>query len=270
MQQPEDPVMSAIDRLRSEGQQLEDMLSDLPEEMWHLETPATGWTIAHQIAHLAWTDRLTITSLRDARAFQSIVEAASHDPVAFINDAAEEGAQRPPAQLIKAWAVGRRELAKTFASADQDERFPWFGPAMKIRSLVTARIMETWAHGQDVARTLEKTWEPTAALKDIAHLGYITRDFAYFINGLSAPTTPLYLALEGPRRQIWTWGNANAENQIRGSAWDFALLVTQRAEIEQLTLTVCGSDARTWATIAQAFAGPPKAEVRAKNSNQSN
>jgi hypothetical protein len=30
-------------------------------------------------------------------------------------------------------------------------RITWYGPSMSARSFVTARLMEAWAHGQDVA-----------------------------------------------------------------------------------------------------------------------
>lgn len=41
---------------------------------------------------------------------------------------------------------------------------------MSAVSSVTARLMETWAHGQDIADVLGVDRQPTARLRHIAHL----------------------------------------------------------------------------------------------------
>lgn len=256
---------AAVARLRAEGHQLESVLQNATWDDWRRATPAAGWTISHQIAHLAWTDRLTLCTLRSADAFQAYAATAADDPLAAVNEAAEVGSRRAPQELFSDWAAGRRVLADALESADRENRYPWFGPPMKARSLITARIMETWAHGQDVAQALNRNWEPSTALKDIAHLGYATRTFTYINNGLTAPTSDVHVRLEGPAGETWSWGDAHAKNQIAGTAWEFALLVTQRAEVEDLHLQITGEEAYRWATIAQAFAGPPKSVVRSRN-----
>src|SRR3712207_7363650 len=42
-------------------------------------TPAPGWTIAHQIAHLAWTDWIALTAVTDPDAFHAQLEARSEE-----------------------------------------------------------------------------------------------------------------------------------------------------------------------------------------------
>lgn len=269
MPAPSNQLSQALERLRHEGQYLAGLLTELSAAQWALPTPAAGWTIAHQVAHLSWTDAAALAALQEPDVFAEYQQAAQANPVAFVDDAAQRGAQQDPATLLAQWQTTQDDLANALENADETMRYPWFGPSMKARSLVTARIMETWAHGQDVAIALGVTWPATAALQDIAHLGVATRIFTYRNNAMQPPSSELYVELTGPdQQQVWTWGDAQAENAVRGSAWDFALLVTQRAELPDLDLMITGDDAQTWAHIAQAFAGPPKSVVRAQQAQQ--
>ena len=56
---------------------------------------------------------------------------------------------------------------------------------------------------------------------------------------------------------VLTWGAESATQTVRGSAFNFALLVTQRRHRDDLDLSAVGPDASRWLDIAQAFAGPP-------------
>ena len=123
--------------------------------------------------------------------------------------------------------------------------------------MATARLMETWAHGQDVADALGVERVPTARLRNIAHIGVRTRDFAFVANELEPPADPFLVELVGPDGGVWTWGPADAAQVVRGPAVDFALLVTQRRHLDDLALDAVGDDAARWLGIAQAFAGPP-------------
>ena len=136
-------------------------------------------------------------------------------------------------------------------------------PRMSPRSMATARLMETWAHGQDVADALRVHREPTERLRDVAHLGVRTRDFAFSINEIDAPAEEFRVELTAPDGSVWTWGPEDAAQRVTGSAEDFCLLVTQRRELDQVDLVAMGDDAHRWLEIAQAFAGPPKSVVRA-------
>jgi uncharacterized protein (TIGR03084 family) len=128
---------------------------------------------------------------------------------------------------------------------------------MSAASMATARLMETWAHGLDVADALGVRRVPTARLRSVAHIGVRTRDYAFAINGLPAPSTPFHVDLTAPDGSTWSWGPQDAEQRVTGPAEDFCLLVTQRRPLAALAVTAVGADARTWLTIAQAFAGPP-------------
>jgi len=142
---------------------------------------------------------------------------------------------------------------------DPSQRLPWYGPAMAARSFATARLMETWAHGQDIVDALGVTRPSTNRLKHIAHIGVRARPFAYAINGRTLPAGDLRVELVGPEGDEWTWGDAAATDVIQGDALDFCLLVTQRRHLADTSLRVTGPGAQEWASIAQAFAGGPGA-----------
>jgi uncharacterized protein (TIGR03084 family) len=136
-------------------------------------------------------------------------------------------------------------------------KLPWFGPPMSAASMATARLMETWAHGLDVADALGVKRPATARLKSIAHIGVRTRDFAFSINGLTPPVDPFRVELRAPNGSTWDWGPADAGQRVTGTAEDFCMLVTQRRPRADLDVHAVGADAETWLGIAQAFAGPP-------------
>ncbi|MFG2604028.1 TIGR03084 family metal-binding protein [Streptomyces sp. NPDC048514] len=246
-----------IDDLRAESDELDLLITELRPEQWALPTPAPGWTVAHQIAHLAWTDRSALLAVTDADAFQALVEKALTAPDSFVDEGAEEGARLPPAELVSGWRTGRTALDRALRAAAPGARFPWYGPPMAAASMATARLMETWAHAMDVAEALGVVRPPTDRLKHVARLGVRTRDFAYTVHGLTPPADAFRVELTAPSGELWAHGPADARQRVTGPALDFCLLVTQRAHRSDLALTAVGPDADRWLDIAQAFAGPP-------------
>jgi uncharacterized protein (TIGR03084 family) len=128
---------------------------------------------------------------------------------------------------------------------------------MGARSFLTARLMETWAHGQDVVDALGAEREATERLRHVAHIGVRARPFSYANRGMAMPDTEIHVALEAPGGGTWTWGEPGAADSVRGPALDFCLAVTQRRHVADTALDVDGDAAREWMSIAQAFAGPP-------------
>jgi uncharacterized protein (TIGR03084 family) len=249
-------VAGILTDLAAESAVLESLVGDLPEPAWRTPTPAEGWTIGHQIAHLAWTDEAALLAATDPAAFDALLRRFAADPGA-VDDAAAEGAAVPPGQLLDRWRRSRTELATTLAALPAGTRLPWFGPPMGAASMATARTMETWAHGQDVADALAVPHPAGAALRHVAHLGVRTRDFAYLVNGRTAPAAEFRVELTAPSGEVWTWGPADTVQTVRGPAVDFCLLVTRRRHRDDLALIADGTEASDWLDIAQAFAGPP-------------
>ncbi|MFD9412834.1 TIGR03084 family metal-binding protein [Streptomyces sp. NPDC059989] len=243
--------------LREEGRELDSLVAELSEPDWARPTPAPRWSVAHQIAHLHWTDRAALLSLTDTAGFAGMVEEALKAPDSFVDEGAEQGAKLPPAELLARWRAGRAALDEALAAASPDTRFPWYGPPMKAASMASARLMETWAHGQDVADALGVRRTPTARLRHVARIGVRARDYAYAVRGLPVPEGEFRVELTAPDgSERWEYGPPEAPQRITGPALDFCLLVTQRAHRADLALTATGPDADRWLDIAQAFAGP--------------
>ncbi|GIJ52187.1 TIGR03084 family protein [Virgisporangium aliadipatigenens] len=247
---------------------LDDVLPDLEEESADLDrtvaalsdadlvrpTPSPGWTIAHQIAHLAWLDGLAILAITDAAGFAA--EAATAD-ASYVDRAAADGIG-PRDELLPRWRHGRAELARLLRGATG--RIPWFGPPMTPATMATARLMETWAHGQDVADALGVRRGFTRRLRHVAFLGHRTLGYSFLVHGLPAPEEPVRVELATPEGELWAFGPAGAVDRVAGPALDFCLLVTQRRHRADLALQATGPVAERWLTVAQAFAGPPGAK----------
>ncbi|MEO3759730.1 TIGR03084 family metal-binding protein [Mycobacterium sp. B14F4] len=245
--------------LRAESDDLDALVADLPAARWTEPTPAPGWTIAHQIGHLLWTDRVALTAVTDEAAFAALLEEAAKDPTGFVDAGAEELAATPPDKLLAEWRQTRARLHDELLAVADGRKLPWFGPPMSAPSMATARLMETWAHGLDVADALGVRRPATARLRSIAHIGVRTRDFAFTVNGRRPPTEPFRVELRAPDGDTWSWGPEDATQRVTGSAEDFCMLVTQRRRRAELDTRAEGADAEQWLGIAQAFAGPPGA-----------
>lgn len=249
---------SIVDDLRGESDALDALVSTLPPAEWSRSTPAPGWSIAHQIAHLLWTDRVALISITDEPAFGALLADAAANPFGFVDVATEElAAQSAPADLLTDWRATRQQLHDALGTVADGRKLVWFGPPMSAASMATARLMETWAHGLDVADALGVNAPPTNRLKPIAHLGVRTRDFAFTVHGLTPPSDPFRVELSAPSGEPWVWGPEDAAQRVSGPAIDFCYLVTQRRARAELALIAEGDDAQKWLGIAQAFAGPP-------------
>ncbi|GAB2753796.1 TIGR03084 family metal-binding protein [Streptomyces bullii] len=245
-----------IDDLRDESGELDRLVAGLDPDRWTLATPAPRWSVAHQIAHLAWTDRSALLAVTDGEAFRELVEKALAAPESFVDEGAEEGARLPPAELLARWREGRLALENALRAARPGARFPWYGPPMSAASMATARLMETWAHGLDVADALGVVRAPSDRLRHVARLGVRTRDFAYSAHGLTPPADAFRVELLAPGGDLWTYGPEDAPQRVTGPALDFCLLVTQRIHRSDTALRAHGPDADRWLDLAQAFAGP--------------
>ncbi|WBB66012.1 TIGR03084 family metal-binding protein [Micromonospora sp. WMMD812] len=243
--------------LADESESLDALVRPLPAADWSRPTPAPGWSIAHQVAHLAWTDHVALLAATDATAFFASVTSAP-DPARLVDDGAEEFLA-PPAELLTRWRAGRTALAAALADIPAGEKVPWYGTRMSAASMATARIMETWAHGEDVADALGVRRPATDRLRHVAHLGVRTLGHGFAAHGRAVPTAPVRVELAAPHGGTWAWGPADAADRITGPARDFCLLVTQRSHRTDLALTATGPVADEWLDVAQAFAGPPGA-----------
>lgn len=255
-------MRSICDDLDAEHNDLDGLVGGLSDAQWLMETPSPGWAIRDQISHLWFFDQRALMALDDPTAFAADVQWLSEN--GGTEASVEPGRSIEPAVLLQLWRRDRRRLIDVAVTLDPSQRVPWYGPAMAARSFVTARLMETWAHGQDVADALGEVRRPSARLRHVAHLGVRARPFSYAINGLSLPDVDVAVRLTGSDAEQWEWGpsDEHPENLVSGSAFDFCLVVTQRRNPADTALAVTGAAAAEWMSIAQAFAGGPGAGRR--------
>jgi uncharacterized protein (TIGR03084 family) len=253
-----DLLSSVLADVAAEGAWLDAVVADLEDPDWSRPTPAPGWTVAHQIAHLAWTDDQAFLAAGDPEAFAARLQRVLAGEES-VDGGAAVGAALPPPTLLGRWRVGRERLAAALAGIPAGTRLPWFGPPMSAASMATARLMETWAHGQDVADALDVPHPATARLRHVADLAVRTRDFAFRQHGLTPPVGAFAVLLTAPDGAAWTWGPDDAAQRVEGTALDLCLLATRRRHRADTGLVASGADADRWLQLAQAFAGPPGA-----------
>jgi uncharacterized protein (TIGR03084 family) len=237
------------DDLAAESAVLRAIVAPLDEDGWRRPTPAAGWSILDQVTHLAHFDGTAVRSALDPDGFRATLEPPDPDAVA----AANRG--RSGAEVLAWFDDARARLLAAFRGLDPGLRVPWYGPPMSAASALTARIMETWAHGQDVADTLGVVREPTARLRHVAHIGIGARIYSFVVNGKQPSRAPVRVELAAPDGGTWVWGPENAEDRVSGPALDFCLAVTQRRHLDDVALTVRGPMAMEWMSLAQAYAG---------------
>lgn len=249
-----DPLALLSD-LREEGDLLEGLLRPLSAEDSDRPTPAEGWIIRHQIAHLTWTERTVLTALEEPEDFSRLRERFRAE-ADVVDRGAQEGAARPSAEILASWQDSRRRVLEALAAVPDGERVPWIGPPMGAPMMASARIMEIFAHGQDVRDALGVPPVVSHRLRHVAHLGVATRDYAFRQRRLDPPAEPFRVELTH-EDETWTWGPTDAAQRIHGPALDFALLATRRRHRQDGSLVAEGPDADVWLDIVQAFAGRP-------------
>src|SRR5437667_5486634 len=202
---PVDMTALAAD-LAAESAVTRALVAGLDEAGWHTPTPAAGWDIADQISHLAYFDEVTVQSALRPGEFKAGLAKAEASGGINPDTIAAGFRDRTGAQLLSWFDTARGELISTFTALDPRARLPWFGPAMSAASSLTARIMETWAHTQDIADALGVTREATDRLRHVAHIGVGARAFSYAVHGKSVPAVEIRVELTGPDGDTWTWG----------------------------------------------------------------
>jgi uncharacterized protein (TIGR03084 family) len=241
--------------LDAETTSLTGVLDGLDASRWTAPTPSPRWTVADQVSHLAYFDEAATTAVADPARFAGYRDEALRLGTGLPDDVAARHRATPPAQLLE-WFVGaRRAMVAALRAAPGSIRAPWYGPDLSVASMLSGRIMETWAHGQDVFDAFDTVHPVTDALYDVARLCARTRANSYVTHGRTPPAGEVLVELVAPDGTTWRFGDASAD-QIRGDAVEFCLIATQRRHLDDTSLVATGDPAREWLSIAQAFAGP--------------
>jgi uncharacterized protein (TIGR03084 family) len=237
------------------------LLEPLNNHDWQRETQFKHWTINDVIAHLHLFNYAADIALQDSDAFASLMReltaAVKRGVTHLAFTHAWLGGLKNDELMIK-WRDFYREMAGRFKVADPRKRVPWAGPSMSVRSSITARLMETWAHGQAIYDLFGATRTETDRIRSIAVLGINTFSWTFSNRGRAVPPNLPYVRLVAPSGAIWEWGQAGQENRVEGNATEFCQVVTQVRNVADTKLRVVGSAAASWISIAQCFAGPPE------------
>jgi len=242
--------------LTAEGDSLDAIVAGLAPEAWARPTPAPGWTIAHQIAHLTAVFRMATLAAAKPDDFTALVARIGDDFDGAVRQALAEHLALAPADLLERWRDSRRVAGEALAAVPPGTTVPWLVSPLPPAILACAGMMELFAHGQDIADALGVRREPTARLEHLVAFAARTRDFGYQARGMTPPEEPFRFEITAPDGTLWTAGPAEATQRVLGPALDFCLLVTRRRHRADLAVRAEGKLADEWLGIAQAYRGP--------------
>ena len=246
--------------LLAEVEELDRFLDALAPADWQAPTAFRDWTPWDVVAHLHFYDRVSLRALDGREAFDArrreLLRALGAGATNRDLARRELGALAPD-ELRARWRETAGHLAGELGARDPRERLPWFGPDMGVRMFTTARLMETWAHGQEVYDLLGAAREPTDRLRHIAEIGVRTFRWTFANRGLEAPGPPPRVRLRLPSGAVVEWNAPDRGDAVVGDALDFCQVVTQTRNVADTALEVRGPVATAWMAIAQCFAGPP-------------
>jgi uncharacterized protein (TIGR03084 family) len=245
-------IEELCDDLVAERARLIAVLQPLDESEWRTPTPAPAWTILDQVTHLAFFDEVATTAIVDPDTFLGQREEAMVDVDGFVDKVMQSQRHLRGTDVLPWLEHAGASFVATARDADPTLRVPWYGPEMSLSSMVTSRIMETWAHGQDVRDALHAPTESTPALRHVAFLGWRAFANSFLARGRAVPDMAVRVELD-----LCAFGPEDAADVVRGSALDFCLVVTQRRHVNDTSLVAQGDVATEWLSIAQAYAGPP-------------
>ena len=234
-------------------------LETLDDADWSRPTQFKDWTFNDVLVHLHFwntaADRAAVKPDDSADMWADIAKGLNAGSLRAFENArvSERGVD-----LFALWQTTYRDMADRWARFDPKMRVKWVGPDMSVRSSMTARQMETWAHGQEVFDTLGLARAEGDRIRNVVILGVNTFGWTFKVNGQDAPGAMPALALTAPSGALWEFGEDDGTNTISGSAVEFAQVVTQTRNVADTSLEVRGPVATAWMTLAQCFAGPPE------------
>ena len=243
---------------REECDAVFDLIGTAKDDAWATRTQFKEWTFNDIIAHLHMGNYAADLALRDTPAFREFAQKFSegsrehghlHFTHVWLNG-------EKNAALLQRWHNYASDMAERFASANPRQRVEWFGPTMSVRSSITARLMETWAHAHAIYDVLGKERKESDKIKNIVVMGLNTFGWTFTNLGDDVPENVPYLRLTAPSGEVWEWGTPDSPNRIEGAAVEFCQTVTQVRNVLDTKLTISGNIAKRWMQIAQCFAGP--------------
>ena len=238
--------------LVAEQQALDQLLQRAPDRDWKTKTTATGWTVHDTISHLAWTEE---HAKRAVHGDESITtDFASYGSVdAFNQVGVEKGRLLRHQAVIEWWRFARADVVDGLSRLQRGDRIPWVGASLSARTFATARLMETWAHGLDIQRALEREITDTPRLRHVSWLGWATLPWAFAQAGKEYHE-PIRVELVGPSYARWIFGPEESEQVVKGLASDWCRVVVNRLDAADAgNLTARGEVAEMALQVARTY-----------------
>ncbi len=252
MQEPEDFYQECL--------ALRQLLEGRDEADYQRETGFKSWTISRVLNHLTVWNRAVLWSLQDKEKFSAMtaeVMAGMKQGKTLAEMESALLAEVTAAETFGRWWTSCEQVAAEFAKVEPSLRLPWVGVEMSARSSISARLMETWAHGQAIYDELGAVRQNTDRINSIVVLGVNTYGWSFKNRGQRPPEPPPHLRLRAPSGAVWTFNEPSDQERIDGLAEEFCQVVTQTRNIADTQLKVTGPNAQRWMAQAQCFAGPP-------------
>lgn len=242
---------------REESDSLANLLKTNPDLDWDKPTQFKGWTTNDVIVHLHFWNRAADLALTDQDAFTDLIAKLMQNLESgglreFENQAVGERGD----DLFAQWQSFYQEMAERWSDVDPKKRLKWAGPDMSARSSMTARQMETWAHGHEVFDLAGKIRKESDRIKNVVIMGINTFGWSFQVRGKTPPVAMPRVELTAPSGAIWHFGEG--EETIKGDAVAFAQVVTQTRNVADTNIVCDGPIATEWMEYAQCFAGPPE------------
>jgi geranyl-CoA carboxylase alpha subunit len=233
------------------------LFKDRPESDFARPTRFKGWTANDILVHLHFWNKAADLSLNDPAAFMALfAELAGFLSSGSLRSFENAQVSERGLALLTTYEAQATAMAGRWRRLDPKHRVKWAGPDMSVRSAMTARQMETWAHGQAVFDLFGVDRRDEDRIRNIVVLGVNTYQWSFKVHGLAAPGPMPKLKLSAPSGAVWEFGDG--EGVIEGAASEFAQVITQTRNIADTALRVVGETARLWMGNAQCFAGPPE------------
>lgn len=240
-----------------ESQDLDVLIQPLGPESLGTRTAFKGWTFQTILRHLHFWNEMALWALQDSERLQVALAPVVSGMQSGVSLPELERQQVNLAglDLVAAWRGTYQQLAAAYGQADPSQRCPWVGPSMSARSCITARQMETWAHGQAIYVELGQTRQNTDRIKNVVVLGINTFNWTFQVRGEQPPEPQPHVSLRAPSGELWEFGDPGSTARIDGTAEEFAQVVTQTRHVEDTSLQFQGEPAERWLYNAQCFAG---------------
>jgi uncharacterized protein (TIGR03084 family) len=252
--------MQAAQDFHTESSALAALIAPLSEAAFEKPTQFKGWTINMVLRHLQVWNIAADLALSDGAAFDAFLgEMATGIQGGRLPDFEAAYLDRLGGQkLCTRWVQQFETMTPRFAAADPKHRVKWVGPDMSVISAITARLMETWAHGQAIYDVLGVDRIDEDRIGNIVRLGVNTYGWTWKNRRMDAPGPMPVLRLIAPSGVLWEYGEPSDSGIIEGSATAFCQVVTQCRNVADTALKVYGDVAQQWMAAAQCFAGPPQ------------